>query len=283
MASPATGTRNGVFDHAVLNLHYEVDASEKLFSALGFQVTSRGYHSLGSMNNLIMFGTNYLELIGLDPDNPNQRKELLEWPVGLNGLVYGSDDVDATKRRLESQQIPTLEPKSFSRPVDIDGTSKEARFRTLNVERDYFPASRLYFCEHRTPELVWQEALLHHPNSAHNLQRIMLVDDDPGLQATKLAQAADATAGPGFAVDGGNTTVDCRVKQQYADDFGDNIALDGPLPRIVGLSFSVHSFAKLKQSMTAEWKQKLVASAQGSLLVPASLCFGVMLEFIETD
>ncbi len=283
MTTPTAKTRNGEFDHAVLNLHYDVDAGEKLFTALGFQVTSRGYHSLGSMNHLIMFATNYLELIGLDPDNPKQRKELLDWPVGLNGLVYGSDDVDATHRRLGSQQLPTLEPQSFSRPVEIDGTSKEARFRTLHMQRDYFPASRLYFCEHKTPELVWHEALLQHPNTAHNLQRIMLVDDDPGRQAGKLAQAIGASADSGFDVVSGNTIVECRLKQKYVDDYGDNIALDGALPKIVGLSFSVQSFSKLRHSMTSDWKQKLVASDHGSLLIPASHCFGVMLEFVETD
>jgi len=120
-ADSAVLKREGMFDHAVLNLHYDLDAGEELFNSLGFQIAPRGYHSLGSMNHLIMFDTNYLELIGLDPSNPNPRKELLDWPVGLNGLVYGSDDVDVTQARLRSQQLPVLEPKTFSRPVTVDG------------------------------------------------------------------------------------------------------------------------------------------------------------------
>ena len=65
VSAAASLQREGVFDHAVLNLHYDLDAGEQLFRALGFNVTPRSYHTLGSMNNLIVFGTNYLELIGL--------------------------------------------------------------------------------------------------------------------------------------------------------------------------------------------------------------------------
>ena len=52
-------------DHAVINVHFGMDRAEPLFQTLGFTLTPRGYHSLGSINHLMMFGTDYLELIGL--------------------------------------------------------------------------------------------------------------------------------------------------------------------------------------------------------------------------
>src|SRR3569623_874467 len=142
-----------MFGHAVLNLHYDLDAGEALFRALGINVTPRSFHTLGSMHNLIVFGTNYLELIGLDPSNPHPRKELLDWPVGLNGLVYGSDDIDVTAARLRSGRLPVLEPKAFSREVVIEGMADEARFRTDHLEPGY--ADRFRFTQLPEQSLSW--------------------------------------------------------------------------------------------------------------------------------
>jgi hypothetical protein len=47
--------REGFFDHAVLNLHYDLDSGQVLFTSLGFNVSPRSYHTLGSMNHLIVF------------------------------------------------------------------------------------------------------------------------------------------------------------------------------------------------------------------------------------
>lgn len=52
-------------DHVVINVHFAMGLAEPLFEALGFTLTPRGYHSLGSINHLIVFGSDYLELIGL--------------------------------------------------------------------------------------------------------------------------------------------------------------------------------------------------------------------------
>ncbi|ETX02309.1 MAG: hypothetical protein ETSY1_04005 [Candidatus Entotheonella factor] len=32
-------------DHAVINVHFDMDRAEPLFQALGFTLTPRGYHS----------------------------------------------------------------------------------------------------------------------------------------------------------------------------------------------------------------------------------------------
>ena len=52
-------------DHAVINVQYQMDQAEGSFKDLGFHLTDRGYHSLGSINHLMMFTTDYIELIGL--------------------------------------------------------------------------------------------------------------------------------------------------------------------------------------------------------------------------
>jgi hypothetical protein len=275
--------REGMFDHAVLNLHYDLNAGEELFNSLGFQIAPRGYHTLGSMNHLIVFDTNYLELIGLDPSNPNPRKELLDWPVGLNGLVYGSDDVDVTQARLRSQQLPVLEPKAFSRPVTVDGVETEARFRTVHMDPGFFPASRLYFCEHLTPDLVWHDAFMRHPNTAISLKRLMIAATDPNVQSDHLARAVGAKPGADNCIDIGGTRINFSSKQQLVSLYGDSVRLEGSLPRVVGMSIGVRSRVSLKASLDSRWVGKLVEPDRHRLIVPAAECFGVMLEFLEPN
>lgn len=282
-ANPAVLNREGVFDHAVLNLHYDLDAGEELFRSLGFKIAPRGYHSLGSMNNLIVFGTNYLELIGLDPTNPNPRKELLDWPIGLNGLVYGSDDIDATKARLQSRQLPALEPKSFSRPVTVDGKEVEARFRTVHMDPKFFPASRLYFCEHQTPELVWHDAFMRHPNTANALTRIIVAAADADVQAAALARTVGARVPSEPRVEFGGVCVEFVSPQRLASLYGDNVNLDGNFPRVVGMRIGVRSLNALKASLDSRWKGTLSGPDQYRLIVPAARCFGVMIEFLEPN
>ena len=49
-------------DHAVIALR-DLDAAAASFSRLGFTLTPRGVHSIGSQNHCIMFGSTYIELL----------------------------------------------------------------------------------------------------------------------------------------------------------------------------------------------------------------------------
>ena len=51
-------------DHVVINVKDDMDLAQLVFSNLGFTLTPRGYHTLGSINHLMMFGSDYMELIG---------------------------------------------------------------------------------------------------------------------------------------------------------------------------------------------------------------------------
>src|ERR1700741_4594046 len=74
-----------VFDHVAINVRERLDESVDMFTRLGFSLTPRGYHSMGSANHLAMFATDYLELLGLPANSTVVRRDLLEWPCGING------------------------------------------------------------------------------------------------------------------------------------------------------------------------------------------------------
>src|SRR5258708_15532975 len=102
-------------------------------SRLGCQLTERGHHTLGSSNNLAIFGTNYLELLGYLPGRESMRADLWAHPPGLTGLVFKSADADLVYSTLRERGIQVQEPMSFSRPVALADGVQDARFKVIRV------------------------------------------------------------------------------------------------------------------------------------------------------
>lgn len=170
-------------DHVVINVLGNMDAAVGLFRALGFTLTDRGYHSLGSINHLMMFPRDYLELVGIEAGASVIRREVADSPMGLNGLVFKTGDADACHRRLTELGIAAEPPLAFSRPVMLQGRRLEATFRTVRLKPGVSPSGRVYFCEHRTPELVWRPELLAHANGTVGLGELVLVAPEPAREA----------------------------------------------------------------------------------------------------
>jgi hypothetical protein len=179
-------------DHVVINTLFDMDRAAGLMAQLGFTLTPRGYHSLGSINHLVMFEHDYLELVGLPSGTDVLRKDVLESPRGLNGLVFQATDIDACQRTLRDSGLAMLEPQSFSRPVTIDGVEHLARFRTVRTAPELFEAGRVYYCQHYTPELVWHRPWMSHPNGCHGLSELVIVTSNLETDVPRYATAAQA-------------------------------------------------------------------------------------------
>lgn len=181
-------------DHVVINVLFDMDRAAVLMSQLGFTLTPRGYHSLGSINHLMMFENDYLELVGLPLGTDVLRRDVLESPLGLNGLVFQASDVDACQCTLRDSGLAMLEPQSFSRPVTIDGVEHLARFRTVRTAPELFEAGRVYYCRHYTPELVWHRPWMSHPNGVRALIEFVVVTSNAEVDAPRYAEAAQSSA-----------------------------------------------------------------------------------------
>lgn len=178
-------------DHTVINVKFNMDTAQPLFEALGFTLTPRGFHSTGSMNHLMMFGTDYLELIGLPEDGDHQRPDVANAPLGINGIVFKSADVDETYAHLKTVGVDGDAPKAFSRPVDMPGGPQDAKFRTVTCAADAFPGGRVYFCEHGTPELVWLPELQSHANEVTHMPEFVIVSEDATGEADRFSKLLD--------------------------------------------------------------------------------------------
>ncbi len=210
-------------DHVVVNVHDRMDEAQALYARLGFTLTPRGYHSLGSVNHLAIFGTDYLELIGTPPGGGG-RQDILGWPTGLNGLVWGTDDSAAVAAALAAAGVPSSAPNEFTRPVDLPGGARDAVFRTVRLPNEATEAGRLYFCHHLTRDLVWRDEWRRHANGAVGVLEAVIAAEAPSRLAGLFGRMFGADAvrpiGGGFRLTVGLSRFDVVDPRELASRFG---------------------------------------------------------------
>jgi hypothetical protein len=216
-----------VLDHVVIDVRDRIDEAMRCFSALGFQLTPRGRHTLGSVNHLAMFATDYLELLGF-PKDGEARPEITPFPEGLNGLVFKTADADIVHREAAAAGLPILPVQSFSRPVALGGEMRDARFRTTRLDPERIAMGRVYFCEHLTPDLVWRPEWQTHPNTARAIARVVVATADPQRTAVLFRDlfGGDAVAERDgrSVIAAGTAQVELATPNVIAAEFGEATA-----------------------------------------------------------
>ncbi|MBS0518729.1 MAG: VOC family protein [Proteobacteria bacterium] len=272
-------------DHVVINARDEMDRAADVYRRLGFTLTERGYHSLGSMNHLAMFGTDYLELIAVPKDATSGRLDLLNFSFGLNGLVFGSEDSAVTYAELSKAGVPVEPPVEFTRPVKYEGGQGDARFRTVRMKAGVVPYGRVYYCHHFTRDLVWRDEWRHHRNGVVAVARAIIVEPDPA-KGSKLyedmfgTEAVRAIPG-GKTVIVGNSRFDIVTEAALKEQFGDAApAAEGRAAYMAGLTFRTTSLAKAARALQ-DGTIAGVKQDSGRLVVPAKEAMNAVLEFIE--
>lgn len=181
-------------DHVVIDVGEQLDEAARRFRSLGFHLTERSQHTLGSANHLAMFDTSYLEL--LSPGN-GARPELMDVPIGMNGLVFAMEDAQAMHDDFVRRQVPAQPVQNFSRNALLpDGTQGTARFSVVRQPPRTVFDGRVYFCQHLTPELVWRPEWQDHPNGAVAIAQLVIAADDP----QSVANGFDRLFGAGSSV-----------------------------------------------------------------------------------
>jgi hypothetical protein len=272
-------------DHVVINARDDMDHAAELYTRLGFTLTERGYHSLGSTNHLAMFGTDYLELIAVPKGATSGRLDLLNFPFGLNGLVFGSEDSAVTYGELIKAGVPVEAPVEFTRPVKYADGQGDARFRTVRMKNGVVPYGRVYWCHHFTRDLVWRDEWRHHANGTVAIQRAIIVEPDPAaaskLYADMFGPEAIHDIKGGKSLTVGNSRYDIVTEATLKAEFGDAAPdAGGRTAYMAGLTFRTVSLAKAAQTLQAGKIAGVVQSA-GKLVVPAKQALNAVLEFIE--
>jgi hypothetical protein len=271
-----------VLDHVVIDVRNRIDEAMHSFSALGFQLTPRGHHTLGSVNHLAMFATDYLELLGFGEDGAT-RTEIARFPTGLNGLVFKTMDAGAVHREAESAGLPVLPVQAFSRPVDLDEATRDARFRTTRLDPDKITIGRVYFCEHLTPELVWRPEWQAHPNGACAITRVVVATADPQRTAVLFRDlfGADAVTNRDGRqmMTAGMAEVELAPPNMVAAEFAEAAAEPaGRAEYMAALGIRVQSLREATQRLRAV---PGVRAEPQQLVVPAAAAFNTTIVFSE--
>ncbi|MGE7471505.1 VOC family protein [Bosea sp. NPDC003192] len=183
-------------DHVVVTVR-DLDASARQWQRLGFTVSPRGTHSpiLGSGNYTIMFGDDYVELLGIlaETEHNKPTRDFLREREGIERAAFTTDDAAAGAAELKSRGLEPLGPVHFGRPVDLpNGGKGEARFNVFRWPLDENPGSlRIFACQHLTRETVWIPELQSHANGASRIIRVEVLAADPKAAAGHLSRLID--------------------------------------------------------------------------------------------
>jgi hypothetical protein len=283
MTGAGAGPDAPVLDHLVVDVRDGMDAAAARWTALGFTLTPRGHHTLGSMNHLMMFETDYLELLGFGA-SPGGRPELEPFPVGLNGLVFKTDDAEALHAALSARGVPIMPARAFSRPVALADGTHDAKFRTARLPPDPASHGRIYFCEHQTPELVWRPEWQRHANGAVAITRVSVAARDPAAWAAPLAAMFGDVVRPGaegaLMLPMGVATLEIAPAGVLAARHGDALAAaSGREDYMAVIALRTASLARTAEALRAAGITP--HTADGSLTVPASAAGNVTLVFAE--
>lgn len=273
-------------DHVVVDVRDRMDEAVRTYRSLGFQLTERSQHTLGSINHLAVFETDYIELLGFDPTGKRIRPDIQAWPVGMNGLVFALDRPEELHRELQGRGVAVNDPQSFSRPVNLGGgASQDAAFQVVRLRAGTASFGRVYFCHHQTPELIWRPEWRGHANGARSVARIVIAAGDPGAAAGLLSrmfgEAARAGSDGTWTLEAGSVTVELVTRAELSQRLGD-CAPDatGRADYMAALTVRTASLAQAAQALEAGGVTA-ARCEERRILVPATAAMNVALEFVE--
>lgn len=183
---------------------------------LGFALTPLARHSgrrtpdgpvvpFGTGNRCAMLRQGYVELIAIvDPGAfSNTLDRFLARYAGLHIIALSVDDEAAELARLRQAGFAIDGIAWLERPVDsADPDGPQARFARLPLPEA--PEGRVQLIRHLTPEAIWQERFLTHPNRATALEAVILAVENPAESAARFSRLAGLPVTPdpagGFAL-----------------------------------------------------------------------------------
>jgi len=281
MHSSAARPDRGI-DHVVI-LVRDLDAAEAQYRRLGFSLTPRGHHSrLKSFNHCAMLtGGDYLELLTTGERGARPYYDaFLAKREGVSGIAFRTGDALQTRDALAAGGFRPEEPVTFGRPVAVDGGEREARFVTVTLDSAIPLGARTFFCQHRTPELVWLPSYLAQPNGARAIAAVTWVDDGADLagQYARLLGGTPMRGAEGVTLELGGQRLDFISPAAAAARFAGDPVLRLTPPYIAAIRVAVADLAAAEQLLRrAELPYRRTAA--GHLQVSSAAAGGVVLEF----
>lgn len=181
-------------DHVVV-LVPDLAAAGAAFAQAGFQVTPETRHSaaMGTANRCVMLHGSYVELMGIVAETEANLtwRRLLAEGVGLRGLAFISEDIDASAAVLGRSGIAAGPVRNFSRQT----AAGELSFSVIRIEPAETPGLQCLVCQHHSRDVLWRPELMHHANGAARLVGIAVPQAD-ALVRFAAAKGVATQVGP---------------------------------------------------------------------------------------
>lgn len=172
----------------------DLSAMGAAYERLGFQLTPLSQHSGARIaggavepwatgNRCIMLRRGYIELMGIVEPGlyDNGLSRFVARYEGIHILAFGCDDAHGATERLRREGFDVTGVHGLARDLDVPDGRATAKFNLVRLPSDDMPEGRVLAIEHLTPEHLWQDRYLDHPNGAVGLTELAVcvadVDD----------------------------------------------------------------------------------------------------------
>ena len=179
----------------------DLDAAGAAYERLGFSLTPPSQHSgalspggpveqWGVANRCAMLRRGYLELMGVvDPTlYDNRVPDFLSRYEGIHILAFGCDDASETADALAAAGFGATGVHALARALDTPEGERLAKFNLVRLPPEETPEGRVLAIEHLTPEYLWQDRYLDHPNGAVALTELVVCVADVDEAARRYAR-----------------------------------------------------------------------------------------------
>ncbi len=193
------------FDHVAF-FAPDMGEAESTLERLGFRLTpfteqrnraGDGFVPAGTGNRLAMLEEGYLEVLtptGEDTPIARQFNDAVARYRGVHVIVFGEADAGAARSRLEVGGFQPLPTVDLQRTVETVNGEDTARFSVVRVPPGVMPEGRVQVCCHHTPDVLWQDRWLGHPNHVMAITDVLLCVTDPDEAAGRFARFAGLEA-----------------------------------------------------------------------------------------
>ena len=168
-------------DHVIVAVR-DLEAARRNWRRLGFTVTPRGRHiGQGTANYCIMFGRDYLELLGFvaRDDYGHRLEAFLAEREGPMSVAFAPErDAESTRAVLAANGLHPSEPRALGRALELPEGNATPRFSLLNLPPEETPGLDCFICGHLTPELVRRPEWLAHANGVVGIKAVHILADD---------------------------------------------------------------------------------------------------------
>ena len=262
-------------DHVVI-LVRDLARAHDTYQRLGFTLTPRGYHSLGSQNHCIMFGRDYLELMALPKPHPAFQyfSDFLAQGEGVGAIALATNDAAGAYAEITRAGIAADAPLTLSRPVQDLG---EARFSLVQLPPAQTPGFRTFLCQHHTRDIVWRPEYQSHALGATEIAGIVVVAENAPRYAEVFGDKPRRTE-EGLLIETGSAPILFSSAQKLEIRLGDASLPRRTPPLVAALFIRVADRARAVQALRGGGfsPTKLM---DGSFAIGADQAHGVALVF----